>query len=272
MAESLVSIILSTFNNQATIGVCIKSLNDQIYPNREVIVVDEYSQDKTAEISRNLGAKVYLQRGERSICRNFGIEVSQGDYVVILDSDMELEPAVLAECVELAQKGARAIAITEISQGENFWSQVRALERSFYAGDDTLEAARFFEKKLILEIGGYDPAIVGAEDWDVHQKILKLGIHPPRTQNHIIHHEGKLSFWRLVKKKVYYGAAFKEFGSRYPKVFSRAVIRLPLFRNWRQLLKQPLHAIGIFALKFCEGIALLWGMRASSQGKRIAHY
>ncbi len=268
----MVSVILSTFNNEATIGICLASIAKQAYSNFEIIVVDEYSQDKTVEIARQYGARVYQHRGERCNCRNFGIENSRGDYILLLDSDMELESGVLEECIKLAQNEAQAIAIKEISQGEGFWAGVRALERSCYPGDDVIEAARFFEKKLILEIGGYDPTIVGAEDWDVHQKIIKLGIIPARTKNQIIHHEGKLTFWRLVRKKAYYGAAFNEFRRRYPHIFNKAIIRTSLFKNWHRLAKQPIHAMGIFLLKFCEGLALFWGMKVASQGKRFAHY
>ncbi len=271
-AKPLVSIILSTFNNEATIGTGLSSLNNQIYSNFEIIVVDEYSQDKTFDIAKQYDAKVYQMEGERSNCRNFGIKKAQGGYVLVLDSDMTLEPSVLEECVDLAQKGARAIVIREISEGEGFWSQVRALERSFYAGDVNLEAARFFEKKLILEIGGYDPRIVGAEDWDVQQKIINSGISPERTKSYIIHHEGRLKFWRLIKKKVYYGAAFNEFSTRYPKVFMKTIFRTALFKSWRSLIRYPIRAIGVFCLKFCEGLALFWGMKLSSRGKRAAHY
>lgn len=268
----LVSVILSTFNNEATIGSCLASLRRQDYLNFEMIVADEYSKDRTVEIARQYGAKVYQLRGERSVCRNFGIKNAQGEYVVVLDSDMELTPKVLEECVDLAQRGARAIAIREVSEGQGFWSQVRALERSCYPGDDTIEAARFFEKSLITQIGGYDPAIVGAEDWDVHQKIIKLGIKPYRTKNRIIHHEGRLTFWRLVKKKAYYGSAFNEFSKRYPRVFGKAILRTSLFKNWHILIKQPIYAMGVFVLKFCEGLALFWSMKVSSLGKTTTHY
>jgi len=268
----LVSVILSTYNNEVTIELCLASLNSQTYPNYEIIVVDEYSKDSTVDIARQYGATVYQHKGERSNCRNFGIQNAQGRYIMVLDSDMEVGTEVLEECVKLAQNGARAIAIKEISKGKGFWSQVRALERSCYPGDDVIEAARFFEKKLITEIGGYDPTIVGAEDWDVHQKIIKLGIKAFRTKHYIIHHEGKLTFWRLVKKKTYYGAAFSEFRRRYPRVFSEAIIRTSLFKNWRKLIKKPLHTMAIFALKFSEGLALFWGMKVASQGKRATHY
>lgn len=245
----LVSIVLSTYNNEATIGTCLSSLNKQTYSNLEIIVVDEYSKDRTVDIAREYGARVYLRSGERSRCRNYGIQNARGDYILVLDSDMELEPEVLEECIKLAQSGSRAIAIKEISKGKGFWSQVRALERSCYPGDDVVEAARFFEKRLITEIGGFDPAIVGAEDWDVHQKIINLGIEPFRTEHHIIHHEGKLTFWRLVKKKAYYGTAFNEFRRRYPIAFSKAVIRTSLLKRWHIIVRKPIHAIGVFVLK-----------------------
>ena len=272
LAGPLISVVISTFDNEATIGACLSSLSKQSYSRFEIIVVDEYSKDRTVDIARQYGAIVYRRRGERSNCRNFGIQNAQGNYIMVLDSDMELETGVLEECVELSKIVAQAIAIKEISKGKGFWLRVRALERSCYPGDDIVEASRFFEKNLINEIGGYDPAIVGAEDWDVHQKIIKLGIKPFRTKHHIIHHEGELTFCRLVRKKAYYGAAFNEFRHRYPRVFRKAIMRTSLFKNWRRLIKEPIYALGVFVLKFCEGLALFWGMRATSQGKRIRHY
>jgi glycosyltransferase involved in cell wall biosynthesis len=268
----LVSIIISTFNNEATVGTCLASLSKQTYSNFEIIVVDEYSKDKTVDIARQYGAKVYQKSGERSNCRNFGILNARGNYILVLDSDMELEPEVLEECVTLVQSGARAIAIKEISKGEGYWSKVRSLERSCYPGDDVVEAARFFEKDLITKIGGYDPKIVGAEDWDVHQKIINLGIKPFRTKSQITHHEGRLTFWRLVKKKAYYGAAFNEFRKRYPKIFKKAIIRRSLLRNLLKLMRRPVLGGGIFILKFCEGLALFWGMGMAYRGEKSTHY
>lgn len=247
--KPFVSIVLSSFNDASTIGRCLVSLKGQTYSNFEVIIVDEYSTDQTRDISRKYGARVYEHRGERSICRNFGIQHAKGHYVMVLDSDMELECNVLRECVGLAEKGARAIAIKEKSEGQGFWSEVRALERSCYYGDDTIEAARFFEKELITQLGGYDPGIVGAEDWDLHQKIIKKGIIPLRTTHSIIHREGKLSFWRLVRKKAYYGLAFNEFKRRYPDVFSKAVLRKSLLKNWKRLIRQPIHGAAFFFLR-----------------------
>jgi glycosyltransferase involved in cell wall biosynthesis len=270
--KASVSVVLSTFNNEKTIGTCLQSLKHQTMTAIETIIVDEFSTDKTASIASDFGAQVYQQRGERSICRNYGIQKSKGKYVLVLDSDMELEPGVIEECVQLCEKGAGAVVIQEVSQGEGFWAHVRALERSCYDNDDVVVAARFFDRGLIEEIGGYDPSIVGAEDWDVHQKIAAKGVHFQRTRTRIIHHEGRLSLSRLLRKKVYYGAAFNEFRRRYPEIFKKAFVRTSLLRNCHRFFKHPIHGIGVFFLKFCEGIALLWGMRIAASCKRANHY
>lgn len=266
----LVSVIIPTYNSERTIKQCLESIKNQTYQNIETIVVDEFSQDKTREIAKKY-AKVYSRRGERSMARNFGVEKAKGKYVLVIDSDMELTSTVIKECVEATEKNDVTV-IPEISVGEGFWVDCRKLERSCYRGDDAIEAARFFPRKLILNLGGYDPNVVGAEDWDLHQKIRKKGYKIGRIKSHIIHHEEKVNLMRSIKKKMYYGTAFNEFRARHPKVWRKAVIRTAFLRNWKILVKDPIHTLGMVIMKVGEGIGLLIGMMLVKTKSRVTHY
>ena len=57
-------VVIPTLNEESKIGELIQSLNDDEYPNKEIIVVDGGSKDKTVEISEKNGAIVILEKGE----------------------------------------------------------------------------------------------------------------------------------------------------------------------------------------------------------------
>lgn len=87
------SIIVPAFNIESYIDKCLSSIELQVYKNFEVIVVDDGSVDKTADV-----AQVYVARDSRfllvrqknmglSAARNYGISISSGEYVVFIDGD-----------------------------------------------------------------------------------------------------------------------------------------------------------------------------------------
>ncbi len=92
----LVSIVIPIYNRAHLIGETLKSVINQTYSNWECIVVDDGSTDNTATlIARyilNDNRFQYHKRPEDRLkganaCRNFGTELSKGDYIVFLDSD-----------------------------------------------------------------------------------------------------------------------------------------------------------------------------------------
>lgn len=89
----LVSVVITTKNEERNIESCIKSILEQSYQNIEIIVVDNYSTDKTKEMALKYTDKVYDKGPERSAQRNYGmIDKSNGEYVMFVDADMILSP------------------------------------------------------------------------------------------------------------------------------------------------------------------------------------
>ena len=85
--DAYVSIIIPTYNSSKSLPLCLEAIRRQKYPYKEVLVVDNYSEDETRRIAENLGANVILHRGTPAVARNVGIIRSKGDYVLFLDSD-----------------------------------------------------------------------------------------------------------------------------------------------------------------------------------------
>jgi len=251
----VVSVVVPTKNSESTIDKCLKSIREQTYPDIEIIVVDNYSSDKTREIAQKYG-KVLLKGPERSSQRNFGAQLGCGDYLFFIDSDMELTSNVVDDCIKAAVcSHANAVVVPEISVGEGFWTKCKALERSCYVGDDTIEAARFFGKDAFLSVGRFDEEITGLEDWDLHVRVCKAGFKIVRINSFIQHHEGRLSLRKtMIKRRNYGKKTLKTYRRKHPKEASvqLTLIRPAFIRNWRKLAKDPSHASGMFFMKVCE--------------------
>ena len=174
--EPMVSVIVPTKNSESTIDECLSSLRNQTYQRIEIVVVDNHSHDRTREIAQKYG-KVLVKGPERSSQRNFGAQAAAGCYVFFIDSDMKLTPKVVADCVNSVVHGhANAVIVPEISIGKGFWAKCKALERSCYIGDNSIEAARFFSKEIFFGVGQFDEQITGEEDWDLQARIAKAGL------------------------------------------------------------------------------------------------
>lgn len=259
MLKPIVSVIVPTKNSSATLDKCLDSIKNQTYPNIEIVVVDNFSTDDTPKIAKKYTKKFYSKGPERSPQRNYAASKAEGKYVAIIDSDMILSPAVIAECVETIEASTKVagVIIPEESFGEGFWAQCKKLERSFYVGVSYMEAARFFRKSDYLAAGGYDETMVSGEDWDLSQRIETRGTHG-RIPSFIYHNEGHISLWKSIKKKFYYAekfAKYKNSDAASSKVSQQTSVvgRYKLFfSNPKKLFKKPLLGVGMLFMKTCE--------------------
>ncbi|MDO8621188.1 MAG: glycosyltransferase [Candidatus Levybacteria bacterium] len=259
MKNILVSAIISTKNEESVIEKLLLSLKRQAYKFVEIIVVDNNSSDKTKIISKKYADFVFNKGPERSAQRNFGAQKGKGEYLLFLDADMELTPTVIEECVKIAQSSSfGGVIIPEESFGKGFWAKVKAFERSFYVGDTAMEAARFYSKKVFNELGKFDETITGPEDWDLSDRVSKkfdIG----RIKSFILHNEGTLSLWKLLKKKYYYAKGARNYISKNkistfsPKTIS--FLRSSFYRNPEKIIFHPILFCAMMVMLFAELVA-----------------
>lgn len=110
MRQQLISIIIPTYNRAHLITQTLDSILGQTYTNWECIIVDDGSTDNTEEIVKTYCAKdtrfqffkrpIHLQKGPNA-CRNYGFELSQGDYIKWFDSDDLLREDALKKIIEI---------------------------------------------------------------------------------------------------------------------------------------------------------------------------
>ncbi len=83
-----VSIILPTYNNEATLNECLDGITNQDYDDYEILLIDGGSTDKTIEIAKNYNVKILnnLDKVEER-ARVLGIKKAKGDILCFIDAD-----------------------------------------------------------------------------------------------------------------------------------------------------------------------------------------
>lgn len=95
MTGPLVSVVINVYNGVPYLGEAIESVLGQTYGNRELIVVDDGSDDGTAELAKGHGDAlryVHQPRGGIGSARNHGVELTAGDFLAFLDADDRFVP------------------------------------------------------------------------------------------------------------------------------------------------------------------------------------
>lgn len=109
--SKLISIVIPAYNEEKTLETLVNKVTDLKFKDfeKEIIIVNDGSKDKTFEIMKKLESEnptIKAFENERNMGKTqtvkHGLLKSNGDYVVIQDADLEYEPLELIEILELA--------------------------------------------------------------------------------------------------------------------------------------------------------------------------
>jgi glycosyltransferase involved in cell wall biosynthesis len=112
MDHPLVSVIIPTYNREATIGEAIQSALDQTYPHLEIVVVDDGSTDCTWRVLESFGQRIRVFRQQNagpSAARNRAVAAAEGEIVAFLDSDDVWFPRKIERQVRLLLAAGPAV-------------------------------------------------------------------------------------------------------------------------------------------------------------------
>lgn len=126
MSDPLVSVIIPFYNEERYLADAIESVHAQTYQNFEMILIDDNSTDRSAEICRGFqDPRIRLcckNCEERSLAasRNFGIVQARGQYVMMQDADDVSAPTRIQEQLAQAmEKPGRRVVGSVIRRVEN---------------------------------------------------------------------------------------------------------------------------------------------------------
>lgn len=144
MSEALVSVIIPAYNAEAYIENCVNGIIGESFKDFELIIIDDGSKDKTAEILDRLAAAdsrirvVHKPNGGVSEARNTGIELSKGKYISFVDADDRVTENHLQVLVDtMRDTGADIVAASYI------------MEKSLGRTHDFIYADKCFDEEQI---------------------------------------------------------------------------------------------------------------------------
>jgi len=120
----ILSVVIITHNEEANIGRTLASVKSLVADGKgEIIVVDSGSDDRTVEIAKSFGAKVFIEDWKGYAAqKNSAIDKAAGDWILSLDADEEISPDLVAHINR---------AMTEKEDGPFEWNVAPAFDVRF---------------------------------------------------------------------------------------------------------------------------------------------
>jgi glycosyltransferase involved in cell wall biosynthesis len=194
MAPVTVSVVLPTFNRLRFLRPAVESLYAQTFTDWELIIADDGSDLETRQYLQSLASHprvrvVWLAHtGRPSIVRNAALQLASGEYVAFLDSDDLWAPSKLER--QIATMRARVncrwsyTGFMHVDASGNSVPDEARLPWVLYEGDifEPVATGRaairtpsvLADRQLIAQAGGFDEAMLSAEDFDLWLRLSLL--------------------------------------------------------------------------------------------------
>lgn len=186
--KPLVSVIVPAWNAQATLDATLASIKVQTYRNLEIVIVDDGSTDRTAEIAGSFcdtEPRAFLVRkdnGGLSSARNAAIAATGGEWIAPLDADDVWHPTAIEKFVgaALASKERPGLVycwyrdIDEtgrlLGSGPRWAFEGPALQRLAYW--NTIHSV-LLSREAVVCVGGYEQELRACEDIMMHLAVAR---------------------------------------------------------------------------------------------------
>ena len=174
------SIIIPTYNEEEYLPVLLESIKKQSFEDYEVIVADANSTDKTREIAESYGC-IVVDGGLPAVGRNNGAKVAKGEYLLFLDSDLELTDDYLRNVIYEFRMERLGIAITQMTPLSNKLDDkiFHELANDFMISVENIKPhgagcyGIISRKELHDACGGFDEELNFGEDTDYIERLAK---------------------------------------------------------------------------------------------------
>ena len=189
-----VSVLIPAYNEEDSIKATVDSVFESDYNNIvEVIVINDGSKDRTAEIVKDLKKKysklilIDKKNSGKGDSLNHGIKIARGELIAVVDSDSFPDKDAIRKCVgffENERVGAATVPILSRNKGKFFEKlqsieySVIALTRKLLEGVDGIYVTpgplALYRKTALKEIGGFDSTNL-TEDIEITWHLTKAG-------------------------------------------------------------------------------------------------
>lgn len=187
--EPLVSVVIPTYNREATIQRALESIMGQTYKNIEIIVVDDGSSDNTVKkIKEYEDERIILlcqsEHGGANRARNYGIRYAKGEFIAFQDSDDEWLPDKLEKqiCYMKQENYKVCFCSYKLWNGNKYINTIPDDYDNFDAGNIKQELlkhniigtpALVVHESVIKDIGGFDEKLPRLQDYEFVIRIIR---------------------------------------------------------------------------------------------------
>jgi GT2 family glycosyltransferase len=228
--QQFVSVIVPVLNGEATIARCLESLCSGSFPEdqHEIVVVDNGSTDRTAELVRDYPIRLISEPGRGlSRARNRGIEESRGEILAFTDADCYVSTRWLSELVAgFDQDDAAAVTGDVVPYPPRTPAEHYSARRkpSVSSWQRVLEAPWFcfmnaaVRRDAFDRVGLFDPGFagIGCEDIDLAWRFADAGLRVRRQPRPVVFHQQRMTPMGLFRQNLRNGRGWAVLHQRYP--------------------------------------------------------
>jgi len=227
--EPLVSIIIPVKNGERTLDACLRSINRSYYKRFEVIVVDDHSTDRTAEIGRSHQCMVFEGPDGHGAnnARNFGAKQAKGEVLVFLDSDIVIARETLLGIVETLEDRELDAVVglytakhrheSFVSQYKNLWVRYSYM-KSLPAIDWLFGAISGIKRTAFDKLGGFNTDLLarhGHDDIELGKRFARANLNIILNMDIEVEHLKEYSIASFIKNEFNRSMGFAELATRF---------------------------------------------------------
>lgn len=204
----MVSIIMATYNRVHLIEETLYSIINQTYQDWECLIIDDGGTDNTEETLQKWLKKdarfTYVKRSSNHQkglpgCRNQGIKLAKGDYIIFFDDDDLIHPQNLKMCVECLKKHKVDFLHYEkkpfksredifFKQYEGYFLENTITQEDVYdsiTGKIGLASCTIMWSRKVFIDYKFDEILQYAEEWDLYNRLLINGFTGYKIKNQL---------------------------------------------------------------------------------------
>lgn len=183
--KDLISIIVPVYNSELTIEETLLSIKKQKYANIELIIVNDGSKDNSKKLIENfinnnnsLNIKLFnINNIGVALARNYGVNKSNGKYVVFIDSDDLLhEDYVELAYSEFLKNNELCLVYSDVEffgAKSGLW-KLREFSIRNMLINNCIPIFAMFKKEDFINLNGFDKNLNFAEDWELWLRMIKI--------------------------------------------------------------------------------------------------
>ncbi|TVZ25573.1 glycosyltransferase involved in cell wall biosynthesis [Gillisia sp. Hel_I_86] len=193
----IVSIIMATYNREHLISETLVSIQNQTFPNWECLIIDDGSTDDTKEILRPFldgeSRFKYIKRSSKYKkglpgCRNMGLDIAKGEYVVFFDDDDIVHPENLKISVDNFKNNVKYVRyLRKVFWGDFHYNfdgntkynsellDISVLDKMI-TNKIPFNSCQVMWRRECFIMNRFNEALMYAEEWECYSRILSSGI------------------------------------------------------------------------------------------------